>query len=997
MPLDFRYVAPGAVSIGKIPPPSDIISNPTSFQKFQCAPFLGSQLPMPVTSLRDSNPPGLAACFSVVQDIVHTAHKHSEIEAMNSTVRSLNPAAITGQPSCSSTLSVSRRDACSPDFSLDRYSSGHSLASRTLSSQLLKSKTRAWSSFNTSKQTAIEISSDDGPLKQTTHRAGTHPLLLPSSEQLAVPSARRPSDAAKPSSSQYATPRTSSPDTLQSHALQKALSNPHLAPEILAGSPTAHAVISSSDEHRDPTSRDSLPKATNVIVTPSNYRPACLPYRRRSSSHGRGEIARASHSTIDSTERPSTSLASALQSQTVGRVASTSVSIASSLSPSAAQMSDRTLSAGVHRLNRNLSPRVVAHEASLSIASQGQSSSQLAIANTASPRGPTRPEKQLKPAGDQAGDSVPMRLHVAGSDRHSSLSISNTSFLAVVVPLIPRDTPPPHSRTSKEVLVESNKRVSAEWSSPLPSLTSEDDSSEEQAKEPKDIQSQPSKLPGQTWTKALWKSFTDTKLEQAPKYPAVGQQFESLEAFKRACLLASWPRGHHMHIRSSQKSGSTLKHVLSCFKDRAPPKGCNCTFRIAAIWDKSLKNPAWIVTHVVPQHHNHTPEAGGIKSLPGNSTQKQSQVSGSSGRRQSGRRSTSISNQADEIIPVQTASDVIVNSDASPNRRTRFSLSNESAFAKVTPLIPCKTPPPIQLGTRTEVSGDLNPVSSWPLDWSSPLTSLASDDDTSEEVEKVNEIQSRRPQTNGYQWTKLLWKSYANTVLDQAPEYPAIGQQFTSLEAFKEACLLASWTRGHTMFPFTYLSTSGPHKNQARFSSLSYLVHRAPPKGCNCTFRIAATFDQSLKNSAWIVTHVFLQHRNHNPRSGDIEETQHNSTHKQSQPRCSSGRRHTVKPTLCSHPPDKKEDKSKSGKDLEEDNQRSLLERKESTQSTPHSVEKSSDSRVAEPTPRTRSSTSKSSETSIISLVGLRSSKRKRGGSDDTNSHKQSITSKHRR
>lgn len=1002
--LGFHYVAPGAVSIGKIPPPSNIMSNPTYFRKGQSAPLLAPQLPTSVITLQDSNAAGLARCSRTVHDAVHTAQDYSEMKAMNATSRHHPPAAIGSRPHCSSNSSVSRGDARSPDFSLERLPSRHSLASGILSSQPSKSKTQPWLSLRSSKQSGIERSSDDASLKQTTH----HSVL--SSKNSVNISDPRPIHTAKSSSNELIAPRTPNSYTAQTYALPRTLSNPHLAPEILAASPKVSTVMSSS------VASDSLPKTTSPVTITSKPFPAWTSLQRNFSDRGQGGAAGSSHSTVDSTAQPSTSLAADSQSHTVARVVSASVSITSSFSPSAAEVNSHTLPASVQRLDPRLSPRVVATQEP-STDSQEQSSSRLAILNTTSPCGPTRPKQivlignqtdtcmsDLTAIGDTLANCDPIvtssTLPEAGFDTHPQSSPSNQPLVAAMIPSIYYKTPPaPRLRTSTEVLADSKQLLSfhSEWSSPLTSLASEDDLSEEGDQVQNEIHSRRSKPSGHIWTKALWKSFTETKHKETPEYPAIGQQFESLEAFKQACLLASWPRGHSMHVRNSLKSGSTLKHVLSCSKDRAPPKGCNCTFRIAATFDQSLKTPTWIVTHVFLQHRNHTPKAGGIQSMTGNSTQAQSQVSNPPGRRQNEKHFTSMNNQIDEIVPHQSApAKVLTNSDpvikshtlskASSERRTRLSLSNKSPLATVTSPITPKTPPPPQLRTKTEVADDRNKVLPWPLEWSSPLTSLASEDDPSEELEKVKKIQSRRSKPNAHQWTKALWESFSDTLLEQAPEYPVVGQQFESLEAYKEACLLASWARGHNMHIRSLQKSSSALKHV-----LSCSKDRAPPKGCNCTFRIAATLDQSVENPTWIVSHVFLQHHNHNPQPGDIQEAKHNSTHKQSQAGCSSGRGHTEKhskPTVCLNPLDKKENKRKSRKDSEEEGRQSLLESKEDTQSTLESTQKSSDSpRVAEGTSRTRSSTSKVSRMSMSS-VGLRSSKRKRGGLDDTNNRK---------
>ncbi|EGG10796.1 uncharacterized protein MELLADRAFT_103057 [Melampsora larici-populina 98AG31] len=1059
----FRYVAPGAISIGKIPAPSSIIANPTRFNDFQSAPSPESQLPIPETSLQGSNASCLATHFSTIHNAVQTAHDNSGMEAITSMSRHLTPATITGRPSCSSNLDISRKAVhsgqaliqplfcCalesnfpSAGFSLDQPSSRNSLASGTLSSQTLKTKTRDWVSLGSSKQSRLELLMQLAP----SHAITRNPEL--SSEHLANTSVHHPFDTPMPSCNQLAAPRTPSPSALQSCTLTRALS--HLAPEILAASPKIFTVVSSGDERRDLTSSVNLPQTANLITIPSKHR---MTSQRSSSSCGQGETVDSNHAAIDSTVQRSASLAAELQSQTVGRVVSASVSITS-----------RTLPASLERLDPRLSPRSRREACIIPMSDQADAiapdetacRSVLSHSGTGSFLEFSWPafivfQAQVKISYVDLVVRSPT-LPNTGFDRQSQLPLTDTSASAPVAPsTLCKTPPPPHVRTNTEVSGDSKKLSPclSECSSSLTSLASEDDSSDQELNNASSgIKSRRSKPTGHQWTRALWRSFSDGKLEQAPEYPVIGQEFESLEAYKQACLLASWARGHHMvclnyylvvrcrfdglvswtnlthavpichlstlgthknPVRLSSTSclaqpydyATEGAHIIFQFsKDRAPPKGCNCTFRIAATLDQSLKNSKWTITYVFLQHHNHTPKLGDIENMTRDTTQKQSQATSFFGRRRSGKHSISMDNQADGIVPDLSApSDVLANCDpvitsqAPPQAipgPSSLSLANKSPSATGNPSIHHKTPPPLQL-SATEVSGGSNKVLSWPLEWSSPLTSLASEDDSSKELEKVNQIHSRRSNPNGRQWTKALWQSFTDTVLEQAPEYPAIGQEFKSLEAYKEACLLASWARGHNMSPSDYLSTSGARRNQVQLSSTSCLAR------CNCTFRIAATFDGSLENPTWIVSHVFLQHHNHAPQPGDIEKAKGTSTSKRSQARCHSGCIHaaTHSPTtLRSRPSETKEDKDKSGKDFRKDDQHSLLQSKENARSAPYSAEKSSDSlRVAENTPRTRNSTSTASKMSnMMSSVGLRSSKRKRDRSDDTNSSKRSITCK---
>ncbi|OAV99253.1 hypothetical protein PTTG_11700 [Puccinia triticina 1-1 BBBD Race 1] len=93
-------------------------------------------------------------------------------------------------------------------------------------------------------------------------------------------------------------------------------------------------------------------------------------------------------------------------------------------------------------------------------------------------------------------------------------------------------------------------------------------------------------------------------------YPKVGDTFKTVENFKEACLLASWPAGHDMHVRNHYKTDLWERCVFTCRHDRSPPKGLNCPFKIVAMGDKTNENSwqsieVWKVIKSHQVHRNH--------------------------------------------------------------------------------------------------------------------------------------------------------------------------------------------------------------------------------------------------------------------------------------------------------------------------------------------------------------------------------------------------------
>ncbi|KAA1102959.1 hypothetical protein PGT21_001283 [Puccinia graminis f. sp. tritici] len=93
-------------------------------------------------------------------------------------------------------------------------------------------------------------------------------------------------------------------------------------------------------------------------------------------------------------------------------------------------------------------------------------------------------------------------------------------------------------------------------------------------------------------------------------YPKVGDTYKTVEGFKGACLLASWPAGHDMHVRNHYKADLWERCVFTCRHDRSPPKGLSCPFKIVAMGYKTNGNRSqpveeWkvIKSHLV--HRNH--------------------------------------------------------------------------------------------------------------------------------------------------------------------------------------------------------------------------------------------------------------------------------------------------------------------------------------------------------------------------------------------------------
>lgn len=92
--------------------------------------------------------------------------------------------------------------------------------------------------------------------------------------------------------------------------------------------------------------------------------------------------------------------------------------------------------------------------------------------------------------------------------------------------------------------------LSSTCSSPLSSLlssllsdfTSEDEASDD-AETPNKSKSAHRR---HEWITTLRQTFKAVPTDCPAQYPNIGTQYQSLEEFKTACLVASWPRGHHM-------------------------------------------------------------------------------------------------------------------------------------------------------------------------------------------------------------------------------------------------------------------------------------------------------------------------------------------------------------------------------------------------------------------------------------------------------------------
>ncbi|KAG0152395.1 hypothetical protein CROQUDRAFT_142496 [Cronartium quercuum f. sp. fusiforme G11] len=106
-----------------------------------------------------------------------------------------------------------------------------------------------------------------------------------------------------------------------------------------------------------------------------------------------------------------------------------------------------------------------------------------------------------------------------------------------------------------------------------------------------------------------------SKNTDLPDYPKVGERFESLDCFKYTCMRASWPRGHQIHIRHSSKyPNAPVTTVFSCNRDRAPPTGDSCGFRVSiSSYDGKTD---WRVISTQLEHTNHNPQPGDYKPNP---------------------------------------------------------------------------------------------------------------------------------------------------------------------------------------------------------------------------------------------------------------------------------------------------------------------------------------------------------------------------------------------
>ncbi|KAG0152449.1 hypothetical protein CROQUDRAFT_144811 [Cronartium quercuum f. sp. fusiforme G11] len=116
-------------------------------------------------------------------------------------------------------------------------------------------------------------------------------------------------------------------------------------------------------------------------------------------------------------------------------------------------------------------------------------------------------------------------------------------------------------------------------------------------------------IENQDWLTSLKESFD---VIQRLDFPQLGDQFETSRDFKRACLLASWLRGHSMHVWHNRTNGLVSTYSLACSKVHRPPKGVSCSFRITAVCDKSKPtgHRTWKVTDAILQHCNHDPQPG---------------------------------------------------------------------------------------------------------------------------------------------------------------------------------------------------------------------------------------------------------------------------------------------------------------------------------------------------------------------------------------------------
>jgi len=95
----------------------------------------------------------------------------------------------------------------------------------------------------------------------------------------------------------------------------------------------------------------------------------------------------------------------------------------------------------------------------------------------------------------------------------------------------------------------------------------------------------------------------------------------------------------------------------------------------------------------------------------------------------------------------------------------------------------------------------------------------------------------------------------------QLISYPQVGDPFKTIENFKEACLLASWSAGHDMHVRNHYKTDLWER-----CVFTCRHDRSPPKGYNCPFKIVAMGDKLSVGQPvemWKVIKVHLVHRNH--------------------------------------------------------------------------------------------------------------------------------------
>ncbi|KAG0152448.1 hypothetical protein CROQUDRAFT_144865 [Cronartium quercuum f. sp. fusiforme G11] len=127
---------------------------------------------------------------------------------------------------------------------------------------------------------------------------------------------------------------------------------------------------------------------------------------------------------------------------------------------------------------------------------------------------------------------------------------------ALQTPLRPTDL---GLATNKQISLEPSK---SPCSSPLTSLMSESESEESKPQRSEMKKSKRSE-------NLEWYAFLhiSSDMSEMRDYPVLGDQFKSAREFERACLMASWPRGHSMHIKSITQSAARTKRVFSCVTD----------------------------------------------------------------------------------------------------------------------------------------------------------------------------------------------------------------------------------------------------------------------------------------------------------------------------------------------------------------------------------------------------------------------------------------------